>query len=221
MFGKSPQRQYFRGRRRHLPYTTHWITYALRMHKLEPQHPLRIRTRSAYSSTILSRFERLVQKCPVFRPSIGPAAMGGHLFGGSDSCLVATGGTGNKKEAAEKFNAWLKAQNPLDIIVYTDGSQETNQDNTPTGTGAGWVLNWVGSWFSKQGISLGNTYEIYNAKAIAMLEGLKQALSSPMARVAHGIHICLDNLGVARKSSSIPEGSSQETFKQFRNLAKE
>ena len=82
------------------------------------------------------------------------------------------------------------------------------------------MLNWVGSWFSKQGISLGNTYEIYNAKAIAMLEGLKQALSSPMARVAHGIHICLDNLGVARESSSIPEGSSQETFKQFRNLAK-
>ena len=54
-----------------------------------------------------------------------------------------------------------------------------------------------------------------------MLEGLKQAFSSPMARVAYRIHICLDNLGVARKSSLIPEGSSQETFKQFRNLVKE
>lgn len=53
-----------------------------------------------------------------------------------------------------------------------------------------------------------------------MLEGLKQALSSPMTRVANGIHICLDNLGVARKSSLIPEGSSQETFRQFRSLAK-
>ena len=67
---------------------------------------------------------------------------------------------------------------------------------------------------------MGNTYEIYDAETIAMLEGLKQALSSLMARVANGIHICLDNLGVARKSSLIPEGSSQETFKQFRSLAK-
>ena len=49
-----------------------------------------------------------------------------------------------------------------------------------------------------------------------MLEGLKQVLSSPRARVAHGIHICLDNLGWL----VIPEGFSQETFKQFRNLAK-
>ena len=144
----------------------------------------------------------------------------GHLFGGSDSCLFATGGTGDKKKAAEKFNAWLKAQNPLDIKVYTDGSQETNQDNTPMGTGVGWVLSWVGSWYSRRGISLGNTYEIYEAEAIAILEGLKQALSIPMARVANGIHICLDNLGVARNSSLIPEGSSQETFKQFRSLAK-
>lgn len=52
-------------------------------------------------------------------------------------------------------------------------------------------------------VNEGNTYEIYDAKAIAMLEGLKHALSSPMARVAHEIHICLDNLRVARKSSLI------------------
>ena len=40
-----------------------------------------------------------------------------------------------------------------------------------------------------------------------------------MARVANGIHICLDNIGVACMSSLIPEGSSQETFKHFRILA--
>ena len=83
------------------------------------------------------------------------------------------------------------------------------------------MLNWVGSWYSRRGISLGNAYEIYDAEVIAMLEGLKQAFSSPITRVPHGIHICLDNLGVARKSSLIPEGSCQDNFKQFRNLAKE
>ena len=81
------------------------------------------------------------------------------------------------------------------------------------GTGAGWVHNWVGSWYSRRGISLGNTHEIYDAEAIAMLEGLKQALNSPMARVANGVHISLDSLRVARKSSLILEGSSQVTFK--------
>ena len=42
-----------------------------------------------------------------------------------------------------------------------------------------------------------------------MLEGLSQALKSSMVRVAPGLHICLDNLGVAcsntgriRKSSN-------------------
>ena len=54
-----------------------------------------------------------------------------------------------------------------------------------------------------------------------MLKGLKQALSISMARVANGIHICLDNIGVACMSSLIPEKSSQETFKQFSILAEE
>lgn len=64
-----------------------------------------------------------------------------HLFG-SDSCLAATSGKGNKEKAATKFNTWLKNGKQLDIILYTDGSQETETDqcNTP-GTGAGGVLN--------------------------------------------------------------------------------
>ena len=52
-----------------------------------------------------------------------------------------------------------------------------------------------------------------------MLEGLRQALKSPMARVAPGIHICLDNLGVARNAGGIPKSSSQNVFRQFRDLA--
>ena len=52
-----------------------------------------------------------------------------------------------------------------------------------------------------------------------MLDGLKQALKSPMARVAPGIHICLDNLGVARNAGWIPKSSSQKVFRQFRDLA--
>ena len=169
-----------------------------------------------------SRLERLARKCSNKVEYLDPLhelePWEKHLFG-SHSCLVATGGTGNKEKAATKFNSWLKSQKPLDIIVYTDGSQEVDQNNIPTGTGAGWVLNWVGSWHQKQGISLGKTTEVYDAEAIAMLEGLKQALKSPMARVAPGIHICLDNLGVARNAGGIPKSSSQKAFRQFRDLA--
>ncbi len=82
-------------------------------------------------------------------------------------------GDRRQNHVAERFNAWLQAQNPLDIIVYTDGLQEINQNNMPMGTGAGWVLNWVGSWYSKRGISLGKNYEVHDAKAVAMLQGLK------------------------------------------------
>ena len=53
-----------------------------------------------------------------------------------------------------------------------------------------------------------------------MLEDLRQALKSPIARVAPGIHIFLDNLGVARNTDGIFKSSSQKAFKQFGDLAK-
>ena len=59
--------------------------------------------------------------------------------------MVATGGTSDKEKVVVKFNGWLKSRKPLDIIVYTDGSHEVDQNNIPIGTGARWVLNWVGS----------------------------------------------------------------------------
>lgn len=125
------------------------ILVALRINKLETQHPLRISTEAANSSAKPSRLERLVQKCPKKVEWLDPLSSmqpwERHLFGGSDGCLAATGGTKDKIMAAERFNAWLQAQNSLDIIVYTDGSQEINKDNTPMGIGARGVLNWVGA----------------------------------------------------------------------------
>ncbi len=77
----------------------------------------------------------------------------------------------------------------------------------------------MGSWHQKHGISLGKINEVYDAEVIAMLEGLRQALKSPIAREAPGIHICLDNLGVARNAGRIPKSCSQKAFRQFRDLA--
>ena len=78
----------------------------------------------------------------------------------------------------------------------------------------------MGSWHQKQGISLEKINEVYEAEVITILEGLEQALKSPMAEVAPRIHICLDNLEVARNASGIPKSSSQKAFRQFRDLTK-
>lgn len=67
---------------------------------------------------------------------------------------------------------------------------------------------------------LGDTQEVYDAEVTAVLRGLNAALKSPMARVSLGLHICLDNLSVARNAGLLPKGSSPETFRQFREAAK-
>lgn len=106
------------------------------------------------------------------------------------------------------------------MVIYTDRSQETDQTGIPTGTGAGWVISWVDSWHGRRGTLLGDMHEVYDAEAVAMLEGLKEALKSSMARAALGIYICLDNLSIACNAGQIPKGSSQGVFKKFRDAAK-
>lgn len=68
--------------------------------------------------------------------------------------------------------------------------------------------------------SLGINAEVYDAEALAMCGELEAAISSPMTRVASGIHICLDILSVARDAGIRKKGSSQAEFKNFRDVAK-
>ena len=53
-----------------------------------------------------------------------------------------------------------------------------------------------------------------------MLKDLRQALKSPMAKVASRIYICLDNLGMARNIGRISKSFSQKAFRRFKDLAK-
>lgn len=72
----------------------------------------------------------------------------------------------------------------LDMLVYTDGSQEYDKTGNPSGTGAGWGIEWVESWFSKGGTALGTTQEVYDAEAYAITQGFEIALKSPMGQHA-------------------------------------
>ncbi len=53
---------------------------------------------------------------------------------------------------------------------------------------------------------------MYDAEAVA--------LKSFIARVAPGIHICLDNLNVVCNAGQILKGFNQRVFRKFRDAAK-
>lgn len=105
-------------------------------------------------------------------------------------------------------------------MLYTDGSQKNNKICNPIGTGAAWVIQWVGSWFSKGGTTLETTQKAYNVEVVAMTQDLEVALVLPMAAHAPAICKCLDNLSVTENAGKISNGSSQATFVKFRKLTK-
>lgn len=127
---------------------------AIRLHRLEPRHPLRIKTRHASASPNPSRLERIAQECPAeveySDPLLDTEPWEKHLFGGPKKCLDATGGIGDKEKATAQFKTWLKTLSPLDMVIYTDGSQETDQTGTPTGaalagSSIGWIVGMAGA----------------------------------------------------------------------------
>ena len=69
------------------------------------------------------------------------------------------------------------------------------------------------------GLSLGPRIEVYDAEILELCGGLEAALTSPMVGLISGIHICTDNLSVAQKAGSIPNGSSQAGFARFKEAA--
>ena len=89
--------------------------------------------------------------------------------------------TGDEERAVKNFALRLQTCHPLDLIVYTDGSQEVDQDREKTKAGAGWVVKWADKWFYLNGCSLGKGAEAYDARATAVVHGLQAALTSPMA----------------------------------------
>lgn len=107
--------------------------------------------------------------------------------------MDATGGTGDKKRAAANFNSWL-----------------ASLDN-----------RWKERWLGTNGFSLGPKAEVYDAEILGLCGGLEAALTSPMVEVSSGIHICTDNLNVAQKAGTIPNGSSQAGFARFKEAAQQ
>lgn len=97
---------------------------AIRLHKLEPSHPLRRRTNKTWSSTRPTRLEQVAmpQQTEYSNPLLLPALWENHLFG-VDKCLSATGHITEKDKAEENLRKWLNLRNKNELIVYSAGSQ--------------------------------------------------------------------------------------------------
>ena len=158
---------------------------SLRLHKLQPRHPLRLRTKKAHTSSKPTRLERMAKICPAFtqtsNPLLEPEPWEPILLGGAKECIAATGGVEDKKKAAQDFNLWLSKCSPDDMVVYTDGSQRLDKAGKIAGTGAAWTIECKGQWFGTNGFSLGANAEVYDAEILGLCGGLEAALSSPMA----------------------------------------
>ncbi len=206
-----------------IEHTLHYLCElaSLRLHRLEPLHPIRLRIKNAHSTTDPTQLEKIAQTCsPITQysdPLVDLDPWEEHFFGGTQNVFQSTRGTRDKKKASQNFKSWIETLDRKDILVYSDGSQEVDQNGTTTGPGVAWVFKWTDRWLGMNRFSLGANAEVYNAEALAILRGLEAAIARPMARLAPGIHICLDNLSVARNAG---KGSSQAAFKKFRDAAK-
>ncbi len=67
---------------------------------------------------------------------------------------------------------------------------------------------------------MGPKAEVYDAEILGLCGGLEAALTSPMFRAISGIHVCTDNLSIAQKAGSVPNGSSQVRFARFKEAAR-
>jgi ribonuclease HI len=195
-------------------------TYAARTARLDSRHPLRIRAvKVRTTGRPISRFARQILALPlaehidpIIRPPWEP----------QESRTLAenriSGPLGRDKEtAARDFLDFLPTVPVSDIQVYSDGSKAEGTDGS---AGAGSVMYQYGLLLDRQATPLGPNAEVFDAEAIAALNGAKLALLAPSARFATDLWVFLDNLEVALRLLGNFTGSSQSVFREFQEVAR-
>jgi hypothetical protein len=141
---------------------------AARIKSLDQRYPLVRRcTRAAHTplySTRLIRAASLAGATELYDPLIDPPWA--HAARKEDLQVGFRKGS-NKEQAAQDFKSWLQRQNPLDLVVYTDGFQVVHPQRA---AGAGWAICWGRDHLV---IAIGNLSllkaEVFDAEAIAAL----------------------------------------------------
>lgn len=172
--------------------------FAIRLSRLDPDHPLKKRIRfrrsSEHTATSLCLFHTLLPAelepsnplaQPPWRAPLSPAACPSR--------------TGNRSEQANHFLQWQTTTSPRDLWVYSDGSKLADGRS-----GAGWTVQILGREVASGSAPLGVHQEVFDAEAYALRRGLEAASAVSCAPHAAALYASLDNQSVV---SSVYGGS--------------
>jgi ribonuclease HI/endonuclease/exonuclease/phosphatase (EEP) superfamily protein YafD len=196
-------------------------TFAARTARLDPQHPLRIRTdkirRLELGNTRLARRILALPKAEAVNPIANPPWIVKPTRRETEARISGPQGR-TKEKAAEDFTSFLTTIPLMDIQVFSDGSKNEATDGA---TGGGAVVYQNGLQIARKVFSLGLNAEVFDAEATAALCGANLALAAPSARFATDLWVFLDNLEVAMQLLNSFPGSSQSVFEEFREIARQ
>lgn len=115
------------------------------------------------------------------------------------------------------FLRWLERATPSQLVVFSDGSKDPQSR-----AGAGFAIYFGTREMGCGKIPLGELAEVYDAEVSGATEGLRAALAHPLARIASGVTVCLDNEEVAlRLHLKQPTASSFPAFREFWDLSEQ
>ena len=118
----------------------------------------------------------------------------------------------DKNKAAEAHNKYIRTlqQNPLHILIYSDGSLRENEMEQQQ-AGAGWV-GFHGPQEVLDGSKpLGPQMGIYDAEVIAINAALKAAIDYATEHNVTHIHLFADNQAAIQTAFDVAPGTSQHT----------
>ncbi|KAI0997128.1 hypothetical protein K3495_g11059 [Podosphaera aphanis] len=182
---------------------------SLRIHRLDPRHPLRRRAIWALSHGC--RIYRLfgwafsLPKTEFLDPLLLPPS---HTQDSWYSCTRRVTSSSLRPQVA------IPSQ---DILAYSDGGRAETESGRRVGGGV--AIMQAGRVVLSKPLPLSPTLEVFDAEAFTALHTVELALSLPSARFANNLWVFLDHLDVARLLLSTPLCSCQEAFIRFANNA--
>jgi len=180
--------------------------HALRIHRLDPAHPLRkrLRTTDRYPETRLAYTKALLPATPEeVNPLAVPPWHEPPVPDATDTALSFGAHGVTKAAKAAAFVQWQRTLPPRDWVLFTDGSKLENGN-----TGAGWTIVHGANTLASGAFACGAHAEVLDAEAAALHAGLQAAAElagigapsdQPAARHAGNLWACLDNQGVIRR----------------------
>ncbi|APA15575.1 hypothetical protein sscle_15g103450 [Sclerotinia sclerotiorum 1980 UF-70] len=174
------------------------LTATVRTRRLDPYHPLVWRSEWIQENPnyFKTRYARCILSLPPseqINPLVTPKWLDPETREETTDRIHSPKGR-TKSTTAVDFNEFYSLLPREDIIIFTNESKYINDS-----TGGGFVGYQDNRKICEGSFALDRSKEVYDAEAVAALEGLRVALTSIEARTARDIWIYLDNMRVATR----------------------